>query len=64
MLLKVMQRVLGQISYSDIVDGEVKLIKGKEPNNESTYQLFKVYYNVSYDIESGFTYIHNSLFSI
>ena len=47
----------GQISYSDIVDGKGNWIKGEEPNNESTYQLFKVYYNVSYDIESGFIHI-------
>ncbi len=51
------QKDTGLISYSGIVDNDGNWVRGEEPNNESTYQVFKVYYDVSYDIESGFVHI-------
>ncbi len=47
----------GIITYSSIVDDQGNWIRGKEPNDEKTFELFKVYYDVSYDIESGFIHI-------
>ena len=47
----------GKVSYSNIVDDDGNWIKGKEPNDEATFQLFKVYYDVNYDIETGFIHI-------
>ena len=55
--VKSYEKDTGQILYSPIVDNEGNWIRGKEPNNDATFQTFKAYYNVSYDLESGFIHI-------
>ena len=55
--VKSYEKDTGQILYSSIVDNEGNWIRGKEPNNDATFQTFKAYYNVSYDVESGFIHI-------
>jgi len=55
--VKSYEKDTGQILYSPIVDNEGNWIRGKEPNNDATFQTFKAYYNVSYDLESGFLHI-------
>ena len=43
-----------QTTYSATVDENGKWIKGIEPDDESAYELFKVFYNTSLDLETGY----------